>query len=77
MDEDIYALTEREKRERGVGELPGSLREAVEALKADMDFLSPIFTEDVLEKVIQNGEREHMEVAARPHPQEFQFYFDI
>jgi len=77
VDEDIYALTDKEKRGRGIGELPGSLREAIEALKSDMDFLSPIFTEDVLDKIIQNGEREHMEVAARPHPQEFQLYFDI
>jgi glutamine synthetase len=77
VDENIYALDAEERRKRNVGDLPGNLVEAIEALEADADFLSPIFTPDVLEKIIDNGIHEHRDVAARPHPQEFQLYFDI
>ena len=43
MDQDIYKLTPEKRREISVKELPGSLAEAVESVKSDSEFLSPIF----------------------------------
>jgi len=77
VDEDIYALSPLEREKKGIGELPGSLLEAIEALQADHDFLDQIFPSDALEKIIENGINEHRAVSARPHPHEFQLYFDI
>ena len=77
VDEDVYELSPKERERMGIGELPGSLKEAIEALENDCDFLSPIIPSDAIEKIIENGMREYREVSARPHPYEFQLYFDI
>ena len=77
IDEDIYKLSGERRRELGIKELPGSLKEAVECLASDREYLSPIFPKDALEAIMENGLKEHMQVSMRPHPQEFQLYFDI
>jgi glutamine synthetase len=77
VDENIYALTPERRRQLGIEELPGSLKEAVECLESDRDFLKPIFTDDVVEKVVENALKEHAAVNMRPHPYEFYLYFDI
>ena len=77
IDEDIYKLTPERRKSLGIGELPGSLREAVECLQSDQEFLKPIFTQEIIEAIIENGIKEHGEVSRRPHPYEFYLYFDI
>lgn len=77
LDENIYKLTPERRRELGIKELPGSLKEAVEALKSDSDFLKPIFTEEAIERLIEIELTEYFEVFRRPHPHEFYLYFDI
>lgn len=44
MDENLYKLTLDEIREKGIVQLPHTLREATEALIADNEFLKPVFT---------------------------------
>ena len=77
VDEDIYKLSAERRRSLGIKELPTSLREALECLQSDHDFLKPIFTQDIIEAIIENGTREFGEVNRRPHPYEFYLYFDI
>jgi glutamine synthetase len=77
VDENIYHLTLERRRQLGVKELPGSLKEAVECLKSDRGFLKPVFSDELLEKIIENGLSEHVQVSARTHPYEFYLYFDI
>ena len=77
VDENIYKLTPKRRRELGIGELPGSLKEAMDALSSDNEYLKPIFTNDIIEKMIEMGNNSYDEVAIRPHPHEFQLYFDI
>jgi glutamine synthetase len=77
VDEDIYKLTPERRRQIGVGELPGTLKEAVECLESDNEYLRPIFSKETIEKIIENGIREYKEVALRPHPYEFYLYYDI
>jgi glutamine synthetase len=45
MEEDLFALTLDEIRERGINQMPHTLREALEALIADNDFLKPVMTD--------------------------------
>ncbi len=76
-DENIYLLTPERRRELGIKELPGSLKEAIEELQSDQEYLKPIFSQDVIEKIVENGMKEYTEISIRPHPYEFQLYFDI
>ena len=49
MDEDLFELTLDEIREKGIPQMPHTLREALEALIADNDFLKPVFTDTFIE----------------------------
>jgi len=77
IDEDIYKLTPDRRRQLGIKELPGSLKEAVDCLESDNEFLRPIFTQEITEAIKENAIREFGEVSRRPHPYEFYLYFDI
>lgn len=77
VDEDIYKLTPETRKNLKVGELPGSLKEAVESLRSDMAFLQGIFPGDLLEVMMELEMEAYRAVAARPHPYEFYMYFDI
>src|SRR5439155_1342475 len=77
LDKDIYALTPEELRD--VPKMPGSLDEALDALKRDHDFLlkGDVFTEDVVETWIEwKMANEVNAIRLRPHPYEFALYFD-
>ncbi|MFB3056394.1 MAG: glutamine synthetase, partial [Ignavibacteriaceae bacterium] len=59
---------------------PGTLEEALNALKADHEFLlkGDVMTEDVLNKWIDyKMENEVNEMRLRPHPYEFALYYDV
>src|SRR2546422_1072147 len=43
VDEDIYKLTPKRRRELSIGELPGSLKESIECLESDSEFLKDVF----------------------------------
>jgi glutamine synthetase len=78
LDKDIYALTPQELA--GVPQMPGSLDEALRELEADHEFLlrGDVFTEDALETwIAYKRENEVDPVRLRPHPHEFELYFDI
>jgi glutamine synthetase len=78
LDKDIYSLPPEELAE--VESAPGSLDEALEALKADQEFLlkGDVFTQDAIDMWINyKTENEINEVKLRPHPHEFFLYFDI
>jgi glutamine synthetase len=77
VDEDIYRLTAEKRRDLRVGELPGSLKEAVESLKSDSSFLDGIFPTDLVEVMMELEMEAYRAVSARPHPYEFYLYFDL
>lgn len=63
-----------------VKDLPASLREALDALKHDHDFLlkGGVFNEDVINAWITYKMEEEVEpLQLRPHPYEFELYSDI
>jgi len=60
--------------------MPGSLDEALRELEADHDFLlkGGVFTEDALETWIEYKRNAEIDpVRLRPHPHEFELYFDV
>ncbi|SIQ75141.1 glutamine synthetase [Alkalispirochaeta americana] len=78
LDRNIYDLSPQEAAQ--VLTTPGTLREALEALRADHDFLlrGDVFTEDVIQTWIDYKlENEVLALDLRPHPYEFALYYDI
>jgi glutamine synthetase len=78
LDKDIYGLSPEELKD--IPSAPGSLEEALQALKDDHDFLlkGDVFTPDVIEKWIEyKMEAEVNKVRMRPVPLEFELYYDI
>lgn len=78
LDKDIYDLPPEELAQ--VPHTPGSLRESLQALEEDHDYLlkGDVFTSDVIETWIDyKMENEVMAIDLRPHPWEFALYYDI
>jgi glutamine synthetase len=77
VDADIFKMTDAEREEHKIKQLPASLRESIEELKSDSEFLKPIFGKHVIERIIEDAAKQHMELAVRPHPHEFTMYADV
>jgi glutamine synthetase len=77
VDEDIYKLTPKRRRELKIGELPGSLKESMECLESDFEFLKDVFGKELIDTIVEMGMDNYRMVSARPHPYEFYLYFDI
>lgn len=75
--EDIYKMSKSERKKRGIEMLPANLGEAIDALESDRKFMKPIFSDQVIDKVIDLGRRDQKEISIRPHPHEFYLYFDV
>lgn len=78
LDKDIYDFSPQEFKK--VPQTPGSLREALEALEADHEYLlkGDVFTSDVIETWISyKMANEVQAIDLRPHPWEFALYYDI
>ncbi len=78
LDKDIYNLPPEELAE--IPSAPGSLDEALEALKTDQEFLlkGDVFTRDAIDMWIDYKiANEVNDIKLRPHPHEFYLYFDI
>jgi len=78
LDKNIYALSPQEAE--NIPSMPGSLEEAIQCLKEDHAFLlkGDVFTEDAIKGWIDyKQENEVDQVRLRPHPHEFELYFDI
>ena len=78
LDRDIYDMTAEELAETNVA--PKSLSEALESLREDHDFLTAgdVFSEDFINTFIDfKYENEIDPVRLRPHPFEFDLYYDV
>lgn len=76
VDEDLYHLSPQKRKEYGVRELPGSLKESIEHLQTDYVFLKSVFPQDLLEKYEELKIDEHLQTSLRPSPYEFYRYMD-
>ena len=78
LDKDIYDLPPEELAQ--VRKTPGSLREALDELKRDNEYLlrGDVFTPDVIDTWIEYKLRHEVQALdLRPHPWEFALYYDI
>ena len=77
LDKDIYALSPEELKD--VPHVPGSLDEALDALRKDHEYLlrGDVFTADVIDTWLDfKTSKEIDAVRLRPHPMEFALYYD-
>jgi glutamine synthetase len=77
LDRDIYEMTPDELA--AFPHTPGSLEQALAALEADHAFLTKggVFTDDLISTWIEyKKQNEVWELRKRPHPYEFQLYYD-
>ncbi len=77
IHEDIFKMTRSERKKKNIDTLPSNLGDALDELESDRKFLTPIFTDDVLDKIIELERRDQREISIRPHPHEFYLYFDV
>ena len=78
VDKDLYELPPDEHAE--ISQVPGSLDEALAALEADNTFLKAggVFTDDLIETWIDWKRTNEVDpIRLRPHPHEFELYYDI
>jgi glutamine synthetase len=78
LDKNIYELPPQELAR--IPSTPGSLEEALDELECDHEFLlqGDVFTQELLESWIEyKRENEVLPIKLRPHPHEFDLYFDL
>ncbi|MEV0036396.1 type I glutamate--ammonia ligase [Streptomyces sp. NPDC056909] len=78
IDKDLYELAPEEHA--GVPQVPTSLPDVLDALEADNEYLQAggVFTSDLIETWIDyKRTKEIAPIQLRPHPHEFELYFDI
>ncbi|QDU10153.1 type I glutamate--ammonia ligase [Gimesia aquarii] len=77
LDRDIYDMTPEELAETNVA--PKSLEEALDALEGDHAFLTAgdVFSEDLIKSFIEYKRTEELDpIRLRPHPYEFDLYYN-
>ena len=78
VDKDLYELPPDEHA--AVAQVPGSFGEVLDALEADHEYLleGGVFTEDLIETwIAYKRTAEIDQIRRRPHPHEFELYYDI
>ncbi|GAA1526494.1 glutamine synthetase [Microbacterium ginsengiterrae] len=78
VDKDLYELPPEEAK--NIPQVPNSLLDSLEALRADHRFLleGGVFTEELIETWISYKiENEILPIAQRPHPFEFELYYGV
>lgn len=77
MDKDLYELPPEELA--GVPTVCGSLREALDSLKSDNEFLKAggVFSQDQIDAYIELKEEENERYEQTPHPVEFDLYYSV
>lgn len=76
-DMNLFDLSDEEKAK--LTQLPTSLDAALDALEADHDYLTAggVFPEELIKNFIKNKREECRQLAAIPHPAEFDKYYNL
>jgi len=78
IDKDLYELPPEEHA--SIQQVPGTLAEVLDALEADHDYLTEgdVFTPDLIETWVEWKRTNEVDpIRLRPHPHEFELYYDI
>lgn len=78
VDYDLYEASPEQLARDNIKSVPSTLKEAIEALKRDNDYLKAggVFTDDLLEAYIGQKEQEWTDLLLQPTPDEFVKYLD-
>lgn len=77
IDENIYLMDEKKRKELGIRKLPNSLEEALDEFASDNNFLKPVFSDELIETYMELKRKEYEENASRPTPYEFKLYLNV
>jgi glutamine synthetase len=78
VDKDLYELTGAEAA--AIPQVPGSLDAVLDNLERDNEFLTRggVFTKDLIDTWIDFKRKQEVDyVRLRPHPAEFELYYDL
>ncbi len=78
VDKDLYELPPDEAQ--AIPQVPGSLEKVLDTLEADHDYLldGGVFTADLIETWLDYKRFNELDpIRLRPHPHEFELYFDV
>jgi glutamine synthetase len=78
VDKDLYELPPEEHA--SIPQVPGSLSEVLDALEEDHDYLTEgdVFTPDLVETWVEYKRTKEIDpLRFRPHPHEFEMYYDV
>jgi glutamine synthetase len=78
VDKDLYELPPDEAS--AIPQVPGSLEKVLDTLEGDHDYLveGGVFTPDLIETWIEYKRSNELDpIRLRPHPHEFELYFDV
>ncbi len=78
IDKDLYELPPEEHAL--IAQVPSSLPEVLDALEADHDYLTVgnVFTEDLIDTWVDYKRSKEIDpIRLRPHPHEFELYYDV
>ncbi|MCL2735479.1 MAG: type I glutamate--ammonia ligase [Propionibacteriaceae bacterium] len=77
IDKDLYELPPEDHAQ--VAQVPGSLDAVVAALEADHEYLTmgQVFTDDLISTWIDMKRDDIDSIRLRPHPHEFEMYYDL
>jgi glutamine synthetase len=78
IDKDLYELPPDEAA--SIAQVPGSLPEVLDALERDNEYLQEggVFTEDLISAWVDYKRVNEVDpIRLRPHPHEFELYYDV
>jgi glutamine synthetase len=78
VDKDLYELPPEEHA--AIAQVPGTLAEVLDNLEADHDWLTAgnVFTPDLIQTWIDYKRSHEVDpIRLRPHPHEFELYYDV
>jgi glutamine synthetase len=70
-------MSDSKRNSLGIKSLPGSLRESLDALKSDSDYLKKYFPAELLDTFVTLKNEEVAIVQDKSIAQELMFYYDI
>ena len=76
VDENIWHMDAKRRKEMHIGEIPRSLNEALDDLEEDNAFLRPVFGGELIDTYVELKREECRLLASYPHPMEIYQYLD-
>lgn len=78
INENIYKMSDSKRNSLGIKSLPSSLRESLQALKSDVDYLRICFDNELIETYSMLKEEEMIQIGDdKSKARQFMFYYDV